>query len=163
MEDQAYSPPSTTKSYSCFQPPEVSLSLNLLRLWSQLLFYPNCAKKVLTGASVWDRKCDVWCLGALLLEWNLENYMWDIIGHWFMMSTSTSFCRWDSQCIDRAKSNYVSNASNGKKQEPIRWLLNQSQSIKETVDKMKSNYTVSNWQKPFKKRPQARNIRRNYV
>ena len=85
MEDQAYSPPSTTKSYSCFQPPEVSLSLNLLRLWSQLLFYPNCAKKVLTGASVWDRKCDVWCLGALLLEWNLENYMWDIIGHWFMI------------------------------------------------------------------------------
>ena len=34
-----------------------------------------CYKKVLTGASVWDRKCDVWCLGALLLEWNLENYM----------------------------------------------------------------------------------------
>ena len=133
MEDQAYSPPSTTKSYSCFQPPEVSLSLNLLRLWSQLLFYPNCAKKVLTGASVWDRKCDVWCLGALLLEWNLENYMWDIIGHWFMMSTSTSFWRWDSQCIDRAKSNYVSNASNGKKQEPIRWLLNHNQSKKQWI------------------------------
>ena len=31
--------------------------------------------------------------------------------------------RWDSQCIERAKSNYVSNASNGKKQEPIRYQI----------------------------------------
>jgi hypothetical protein len=25
----------------------------------------------------WDRGSDVWCLGAMLLEFNLESYMWD--------------------------------------------------------------------------------------
>lgn len=38
------------------------------------------------------------------------------------LSVMLTSLRWDSQCIDRAKSTYVSNASNGKKPEPIRWL-----------------------------------------
>ena len=65
----------------------------------------NCfiPPEVLVGNSRWTQQSDVWCLGALLLEFNLENYMWD------------------NQCIEKSKSNYINKAANSK--EPIRFGL----------------------------------------
>ena len=58
--------------------------------------------EVLVGHHQWSQKCDVWCLGALLLEFNLENYMWD------------------NATIEKSKSNYINKANN---KEPIRFGL----------------------------------------
>ena len=58
--------------------------------------------EVLVGGREWTQKCDVWCLGALLLEFNLENYMWD------------------NQGIEKGKSNYINKANN---KEPVRFGL----------------------------------------
>ena len=80
VEDVNYTPENKLmQNINCFVPPEV-----------------------LVGHNQWTEKCDVWCLGALLLEFNLENYMWD------------------NQCIEKSKSNYISKANN---KEPIRFGL----------------------------------------
>ena len=107
VEDPCYIPASGKTSSTCFQPPEV-----------------------LAEGEAWSMKADVWSLGALLLEWNLESYMWD------------------SHCIDKAKTSYVSNA--GKKQEPIRFGLKiRSSSFEFLWDCL--SYTI-------KKRPSAKSI-----
>jgi len=61
-----------------------------------------CPPEILLKQQIWDHKSDVWCLGAILLEFNLESYMWD------------------SHCIEKAKINYVDGVD---KQEPIRFGL----------------------------------------
>ena len=79
VEDVTYTPDAYAKNINCFQPPEV-----------------------LVGHKKWNEQSDIWSLGALLLEFNLENYMWD------------------NQCIERAKSNYVSKPES---KDPIRFGL----------------------------------------
>ena len=80
VEDVGYTPEcSLMKNINCFVPPEI-----------------------LVGRGQWSPASDVWCLGALLLEFNLENYMWD------------------NQCIEKAKSNYICKADS---REPIRFGL----------------------------------------
>ena len=80
VEDENYTPDNKLmQNINCFVPPEV-----------------------LVGHNHWTQKSDVWCLAALLLEFNLENYMWD------------------NQSIERSKSNYINNANN---KEPVRFGL----------------------------------------
>lgn len=80
VEDVNYTPDNKLmQNINCFVPPEV-----------------------LVGHNQWSEKCDVWCLAALLLEFNLENYMWD------------------NQTIEKSKSNYINKAGN---KEPIRFGL----------------------------------------
>ena len=80
VEDENYTPDEQiNQNINCFVPPEV-----------------------LVGHNQWSQKCDVWCLAALLLEFNLENYMWD------------------NQSIEKSKSSYINNANN---KEQIRFGL----------------------------------------
>ena len=80
VEDESYEPDNQLmRNINTFVPPEI-----------------------LVGHAEWSQKCDVWCLGALLLEFNLENYMWD------------------NQGIERGKSNYVNKAND---KEPVRFGL----------------------------------------
>ena len=82
VEDVNYTPDNKLmQNINCFVPPEV-----------------------LVGHNQWSEKCDVWCLAALLLEFNLENYMWD------------------NQTIEKSKSNYINKVSVGSIQKLDVWF-----------------------------------------